>query len=219
MSNNNQNLTEETPQKVVEKATAEPRVVPKSFIDHFSIFIGRLAMVLLPVIIAVMFYEVIMRYFFSRPTLWANELSLWLAGMVYLFAGVYAMQQRAHISIFILYDVVPRWLQRVFDFIAMACVVLFAYAVVLGAYKTSWKAFLNWDTFGTAWNPPIPATMKPLVLIACVLVAIQAINNFVMDSRLPKAEKYDPSAELDVDDVAEQLGQVEQIKRAESSGS
>ena len=65
-----------------------------------------------------MFYEVVMRYVFRKPTLWVTEMSLWTAGMVYLLAGLYVMQQRGHIRIFILYDMVPRWAQRLFDLLS-----------------------------------------------------------------------------------------------------
>ena len=74
-----------------------------------------------------------MRYIFQRPTIWVNEMSLWLGGMVYLFSGMYVMQQRAHIRIFILYDLCPRWLQRAFDVISTLFICVFAFAVVYGA--------------------------------------------------------------------------------------
>ena len=40
---------------------------------------------------------------------------------------------------------------------------------------------MRWETFGTAWDPPIPATMKPLVLITVVLIAVQAVSNLIQD--------------------------------------
>ena len=70
-----------------------------------------------------MMYEVVLRYVFEAPTLWANELSLWIAGFIFLCAGLYAMQQRSHIRIFLLYDVCPRWLQRTFDCISTLLIV------------------------------------------------------------------------------------------------
>ena len=82
-----------------------------SWIDSLSIAISRVAMFIIAFIVLIMFYEVVMRYVFQKPTLWVNEMSLWTAGMVYLLAGVYVMQQRGHIRIFILYDMVPRDVQ------------------------------------------------------------------------------------------------------------
>ncbi len=153
----------------------------KSWIDYVSLAISRVAMLLVAAIVAIMFFEVVMRYVFERPTLWVNEMSLWLAGMVYLLAGLYVMQQRGHIRIFILYDLAPRWLQRVFDLISTVLICLFAAAVVWGGFTEAWQKMMRWETFGTAWDPPIPATMKPLLLVTVVLVAIQAVANLVAD--------------------------------------
>jgi len=132
-------------------------------------------------IVLIMFYEVVMRYVFQSPTLWVNEMSLWAAGVVYLLAGLYVMQQRGHIRIFILYDMVPRWTQRLFDLLSTVFIVLFAAAIVYGGGKEAWDKLMRWETFGTAWDPPIPATMKPLILITVVLIAIQAVMNLIAD--------------------------------------
>ena len=77
--------------------------------DRLSLFLGRVTMLLIVTLVCVMTYEVVLRYVFERPTLWANELSLWMAGVIFLLAGLYAMQQRSHIRIYLLYDLMPRW--------------------------------------------------------------------------------------------------------------
>ena len=73
---------------------------------------SRIAMWAPAFIVAIIFYEVVMRYVFLAPTLWVNEMSLWVGGGIYLIAGLYALQQRSHIRIFILYDMAPRWMRR-----------------------------------------------------------------------------------------------------------
>jgi TRAP-type C4-dicarboxylate transport system permease small subunit len=152
-----------------------------SWIDWISIAVSRVAMFIVAFIVAIMFYEVVMRYVFRKPTLWVNEMSLWTAGMVYLLAGLYVMQQRGHIRIFILYDMVSRNVQRLFDLLSTVFICLFSAAIVWGGSKEAWDKMMRWETFGTAWDPPIPATMKPLVLITVVLIAIQAVANLVAD--------------------------------------
>lgn len=159
---------------------------PESLIDHISIAISRVAMFLIAFIVAIMFYEVVMRYIFEKPTLWVNEMSLWTAGAVYLLAGLYVMQQRGHIRIFILYDMVSRNWQRAFDTISTALIILFAAAVIWGGFNEAYAKLMRWETFGTAWDPPIPATMKPLVLITVVLIAIQSVMNLVIDWKKEK---------------------------------
>jgi len=153
----------------------------ESWMDWVSIAISRVAMFLIAFIVAIMFYEVVMRYIFERPTLWVNEMSLWAGGAVYLLAGLYVMQQRGHIRIFILYDIVSRRWQRVFDMVSTASIVLFAAAVVWGGFNEAYAKLMRWETFGTAWDPPIPATMKPLVLLLVTLIAIQSVMNLISD--------------------------------------
>jgi TRAP-type C4-dicarboxylate transport system permease small subunit len=153
----------------------------KGFFDIVSLVLGRAAMILVAVIVLVMFYEVVSRYVFSRPTLWANELSLWLASFVFLLAGQYAMQQRSHIRIYVIYDQMPRWMRKASDTLSVLLIVGFAFALVWGGYNDARTRLLRMETFGTAWDPPIPGIVKPFLIIAIVLVAVQAVSNLIAD--------------------------------------
>ena len=167
----------------------------ESWMDRLSVAISRVAMFLIALIVVIMFYEVVMRYVFEKPTLWVNEMSLWTAGGVYLLAGLYVMQQRGHIRIFILYDMVSRNWQRVFDSISTLLIVLFAAAIFWGGFNEAWAKLMRWETFGTAWDPPIPATMKPLILVTVTLIAVQAVMNLIVDWNKEK-EVHDLAEEV-----------------------
>ncbi|NRB19478.1 MAG: TRAP transporter small permease subunit [Rhodobacteraceae bacterium] len=171
---------------------------------------SRVAMWLPAVIVAIMVYEVIMRYLFGKPTLWVNEASLWMAGMVYMFSGLYSMQQRSHIRIFILYDVVSRPIRRTFDVISTLFITLFCIAVIWGGFGEAYAKFMRWERFGTAWDPPIPATMKPLILITLVIVTIQAISNLIMDWN-DDPESHNVMDDIDLD--------IEEVKRAQAAAA
>ncbi|WP_424985313.1 TRAP transporter small permease subunit [Microbulbifer sp. S227A] len=176
------------------------------WVDAFTWRFSRVAMILPAVIVAIMFYEVIMRYVFERPTLWVNEASLWMGGMVYLFSGLYAMQQRSHIRIFILYDIAPKWLRHLFDLLSTLAIIIFCLAVIWGGYGEAYAKFMRWERFGTAWDPPIPATMKPLILITLTLVTIQAVSNLINDWN-KEPESHDVTDEIDI--------AIEEVKRAQ----
>jgi len=188
------------------------RTAPMEFqdwrgIDGFAIFIGRVTMILILTMTLVMLYEVFVRYVIESPTKWANELTLWIAGFVFLCSGLYAMQQRSHIRIFLLYDVVPRWMQRLFDTIWTVLIVVFAAFLVFGSYNQVFIVKLhNWEMFGTAFDPPIPATIQPMILIIIVLVALQAVSNLISDWNVK------PKIHTAADDVDEE--ELEAIKRA-----
>lgn len=174
-------------------------------VDRIALFIGRVTMIMIITMTLVMLYEVFLRYAVEAPTLWANELTLWLAGFVFLCSGLYAMQQRCHIRIFLLYDICPRWLQRVFDCISAFMIALFAFFLVFGSYSQVFvNKFYKWEMFGTAFDPPIPATLQPMVLIIVVLIACKAIINVISD--------WNKEPEIHVDEPDEE--EIQALKRS-----
>ena len=176
-------------------------------VDRIALFIGRLTMVMIVSMTLVMLYEVFLRYVLERPTLWANELTLWIAGFVFLCSGLYAMQQRCHIRIFLLYDAVPRWMQRTFDVISSLLVAVFAFFLVFGSYRQVFVVkFYKWEMFGTAFDPPIPATVQPMILIIITLIAAQAVANLISDWNLK------PAVHTAADDIDKD--ELEAIKRS-----
>jgi len=185
------------------KGDIEPE--PDGFFDVVSLVCSRLAMIAIALIVIVMFYEVVSRYVFSRPTLWANELSLWIAAFVFLLAGQYAMQQRSHIRIYVIYDIMPRWMQKTADVISVALIVGFFFALVWGGYNDALRRMLRMETFGTAWDPPLPGTVKPAILILILLVTIQAVSNLIADWN--KQPEHHKGIE-DIDEV-----EIENIRR------
>ncbi|HBQ48695.1 MAG: C4-dicarboxylate ABC transporter substrate-binding protein [Confluentimicrobium sp.] len=140
---------------------------------------SRITMLLLPIIAAAMIYEVIKRYVFAGPTIWVNEFSVWLAAIIYLVAGLYATQQRAHISITTVVDYLPVKARMICELFSLIVLTAYVVAIVAGGLDGALEALLNWESLGTAFNPPVPATIKPLILIVSVLVLLQSVLNFV----------------------------------------
>ncbi len=173
---------------------------PDGVFDIISLVCSRLAMIATAFIVLVMFYEVVSRYVFSRPTLWANELSLWIAGFVFLLAGQYAMQQRCHIRIYIIYDMFPRWMQKASDVISTALICLFTFALIYGGYNDAVRRMLRMETFGTAWDPPLPGTLKPAILVIILAVTIQAVSNLIADWDKEPGE-HTPADDIDEEEI------------------
>ena len=189
----------------------EPR--PSGFFDLVSLVCSRLAMIGVIATVAVMFYEVVARYVFNSPTLWANELSLWISGFVFLFAGLYAMQQRSHIRIYIVYNIMPRWLQKTADVISVVLICGFTVALVWGAFNEAVAKFQRMETFGTAWDPPIPGTLKAGILIIIVMVSLQALSNLIADwNKAP--EHHTPSDDIDETEIKN----IRQALKADENG-
>ena len=53
--------------------------------------------------------------------------------------------------------------------------------------------------FGTAFDPPIPATIQPMILIMVTLIAAQALLNLIVDWN--KVPQVSSKTDLDEDDL------------------
>jgi len=135
-----------------------------------------------------------------------GRVTMMLTGFVFILAGFYAMQQRSHIRIYLLYDMMPRGVQKVCDTVSAVLIAVFAFFLVYGGYGEAKAKLLRWETFGTAFDPPIPATLKPLVLTVVTLVAIQAILNLIKDWNL------EPEVHTAADDIDQD--EIERLKKA-----
>ncbi|QFU09680.1 Tripartite ATP-independent periplasmic transporters, DctQ component [Rhodobacteraceae bacterium THAF1] len=179
---------------------------PDGVFDIISLVLSRVAMILVALTVLVMFYEVVSRYVFARPTLWANELSLFMASFVFLLAGLYAMQQRSHIRIYVIYDMMPRFFQKVSDIISLFLIWFFTFAMVWGGYDDAMRRFLRMETFGTAWDPPIPGILKGAILIIICLVALQALSNIIADwNKAPEHLSLDDMDEVEIENIRKTL--------------
>lgn len=177
----------------------------RGWVDTVTWRISRIAMIMPGLIVIIMMYEVFMRYVLEHPTNWVNEMSLWMGGWTYLVAGIYAMQQRSHIRITMLYDVVPRWLRRFFDVLSTVLIVIWVFVLIWGGFNEAWEALITWERFDSAWAPAIPAVTQPLVLLISLIIAIQAVSNLIMDW----------NEEGDGMEVDEMQAEIEELKRAQ----
>ena len=178
-------------------------------VDLLTWGFSRVAMWAPAFVVTIIFFEVVMRYVFVKPTLWVNEMSLWVAGGIYLTAGLYAMQQRSHIRIYLLYDIMPRWAQKASDVVSVVLIWAFTVSMIWGGIGEAQAKILRWETFGTAFNPPIPATLKPMVLLVILLVSVQAIANLIADwNKAP--EHHAPVDEAEIEELKQELaGRIE----------
>jgi len=166
---------------ILSYVAARPDNERVTLFDRIVTSFSRVAMFLILIGVLITFYEVVMRYLFASPTLWVNELTLWLGSIIYLAAGVYTMQRRAHIRITAVYDMVPRRMRLAFDYLAIFALVVYAVLMLIGGHDVAWEALSTWERFGTVFDPPIPATIKPLVLLVTAVVAIGILNNLLVD--------------------------------------
>lgn len=142
------------------------------FLEQILRYLCKLAALFLFVIMFIISYEVIMRYAYNSPTIWAWILNqhLWLVTM--LVAGVFAFQEGSHIRIEVLYDGFPPYMKRVTKYLTLILFWCFVAALIWKGYGMAASAVKN----GEIARGPFPMPIYPfkvMVPIVGVLMFLQ----------------------------------------------
>ncbi|MBL26821.1 MAG: hypothetical protein CMM50_04620 [Rhodospirillaceae bacterium] len=137
--------------------------------------IGELFSLLLFISVVVTVYEVISRYVFNAPTVWAHEITITLSALAFVMSGVYTLQRRDHIRISIVYEMLPARVQRVLDVVNNLVMLVFVGLLTYATYNQAAKSVAIVERTGTASNLPLPPIVKTALAIGAALLFIQGL--------------------------------------------
>ncbi|BBK33267.1 TRAP-type mannitol/chloroaromatic compound transport system permease small subunit [Stella humosa] len=144
-------------------------------IDRLSTAVGILAAWLLAPLVIALCYEVVARYVFGAPTIWAYELAYLLTGSGWMLGMAYALAKGAHIRIDVLYlNLSPRK-RALVDVIGYCCLLLpFLIWVATMLDDRAIHAFRSGEKTGqSAWNPPL-WPFRTVFFVSFAMLALQA---------------------------------------------
>ncbi len=127
----------------------------------------------------ILFFEVIMRYVFNRPTTWAHETVIMLNAAAFAFGGLFVAAQDKHIRVVLLYNTLSSRARRIVDVcISLVCAAscgMFAWASWQGVKRSLWtpQGEFRLETSGSAWNPPFPGLIKAFLFSILVALTVQ----------------------------------------------
>lgn len=151
--------------------------------DALNEKVGFYASYLVLPLLAVVAWEVLMRYAFNAPTSWAFELTVFIYGVHYSLTLGYAHKYDTHVAIDVFEARLsprPRAILRI-----IANLALFIPTIGLLAYyscdlaATSWK---EWERASSSWAPAV-YPYKTLMAIGFVLFFLQGITKLIDDIR------------------------------------
>lgn len=149
-------------------------------ISRLSIAIGYACAPLYLMSLLVAVREVIMRYFFNAPSDWAFEVTLTLCAVAWALSVGYVGQQNRHIAITFLHDLAGPAVRRVLDIVTLVLTALAFAALAYAMFGPALEALTRLERTGSAFNPPMPAILKPILLISACLGVIQSVANLVL---------------------------------------
>ncbi len=133
--------------------------------------------------VCVYFYEVVSRYIFGAPTIWAHQASYLMFGMQYLLAGGFALLHGDHVRVDVVYIKLPRRAQIGMDIFTSTFFFIFAVALA----GTCWRFFFDSvdmrevtdETWQVQFYP-----VKGAMVLGAVLLALAGVSKLIKDIQL-----------------------------------
>jgi TRAP-type C4-dicarboxylate transport system permease small subunit len=128
--------------------------------------------------------DVIARYVFNSPTLWADELASYLLIAIVFLGLAPNVRQDAHIRIDVLTNLVAGRVRAALEVFAYGAGIIFSVLLLLG----TWTRFANFYDRGIISDSPLMTPlwvpMVPVVVGAAVLVLTMVVGFFVATTAL-----------------------------------
>ena len=149
-------------------------------IDRVSLASGRILVWWTVVAVAIITFEVVMRYVFNRPTNWGHESMTLIFGMQYILCGAYAHHAKAHVRVDVVYQAFsPRNKARM-DALTSLLFFLYIGVMTYTGWFFYWQSQVIWELSFTDWAPPL-YPVKFTVFLGSLLLLLQGFANFIRD--------------------------------------
>jgi TRAP-type mannitol/chloroaromatic compound transport system permease small subunit len=151
-----------------------------SRVDKFTDWSGTVVSWLsIPLMLGIS-YEVIARYLFNAPTIWAFDIAYMTYGTLFMLGAAYALHKGAHIRTDFFWASFSIRTTGWID--AIAYVVFFfpslTALMLIGSHETFYAWQINETSDQTPWRPVL-WPFKAVVPLACLLLLIQGASEFL----------------------------------------
>jgi TRAP-type mannitol/chloroaromatic compound transport system permease small subunit len=143
-------------------------------LDPVAIWSGRIAAWLVVPMVVALTYEVVSRYVFNAPTLWAYDMTFMMYGSFFMLGAAYTLQRKGHIRTDSLYS---GWSPRTQGWVDAVCYVLMFMPFVAIFLWAGWGYFVKSYTTGERFvSSPWMAVAWPFKLVMPVTGALLAVQ-------------------------------------------
>jgi TRAP-type mannitol/chloroaromatic compound transport system permease small subunit len=157
-------------------------------IDRFNTVLGRATGVLVFFVAAAIVYEIVVRHVFNRPTIWANESTVFACCIVYMLGGAWAMLEDRHVRIDVFYHKFSPRNRAIVDLCMYPVFCLYIIVMLWVSTNYAWESIKVRETTMSPWDPPI-YPMKIVMTLGLILLLIQGTVKLLRDILLLTARK------------------------------
>jgi TRAP-type mannitol/chloroaromatic compound transport system permease small subunit len=149
-------------------------------IDRFTDWTGTAISWLSVPLVAAVAYEVIARYAFNAPTIWAYDATYMLYGTLFMLGAAYALHKGAHIRTDFFWEQFSVRRKGWID--ALSYVLFFfpglAVLLIISLNEAIYAWRINELSDQTPWRPLL-WPFKAMVPLACLLLLVQGVSEFL----------------------------------------
>ena len=175
---------------IAERRSASPGQLPDdmspwmartiTWIDYFSLWVGRLVCWLTVPLFLAMVYEVLARKYFLAPTMWAYDMSRFLYGALFMLGAGYALSKGVHIRADFIYR---NWSARTQGIIESTLYIVFYWPGLLTfLFMSTDFAYMAWYRgergMDTAWMPHM-GPIKTVLPLGVIFLLIQGVSELL----------------------------------------
>ena len=150
------------------------------YTDWVNARIGWLVAFLMCPMIFIMIWEIVMRYFFNRPSLWAYEISLFLYGGYIVLGGAYTHLAGGHVNVDIIWGRLSPRGRAILDIVTSSLVFLFLGVLFWESLMITVNSWQIGETTMSHWSP-IYYPLRTTVPVGCFLFILQALAKLIRD--------------------------------------
>ncbi len=146
-------------------------------IDKVNDVVGKAVSFLIVPMIVVMVLEVVLRYFFNAPTIWALESTQIMFGFMFLLGAGYTLKEDGHIRVEIAYMYASRRATAAMKLFALLFVFFYCGTVLYHGTIKAYESVGIAERAFSVWSPYIFPSIS-CIPIAALLMILQGVSIF-----------------------------------------
>lgn len=163
-------------------------------IDALNDKVGYYTSFLAIPLILVIVYEVVMRYVFNAPTLWAFEMTTFIYGVHFVVGFGYTLKANGHVAVDVFESRLPSRARLVLRIASYAVLFLPTTGILaVGSILYAADSWSVWERNSTSWAPAL-YPYKTLMACGFVVLVLQGVARLVADVRTLRSARPQPVA-------------------------
>ncbi|MGI6387255.1 MAG: TRAP transporter small permease subunit [Desulfomonilia bacterium] len=132
------------------------------------------------ILTVIIVWEVAVRNFLNRPTIWAHEISVMVFAILTITSGAYALKERAHVNMDLFYTRLSDRGKAIMNIITFPAIFIFGGVLLWLGWEFAVRSYLMQERSISTWNPLV-WPIKFAIPLGAALLLLQGTAMFLTD--------------------------------------